>query len=52
MRFIPLEKIKGNEVLAVSIPGPNMQTLVRKGSQLTERLIKRIIQSGVHSVYI
>lgn len=52
MRFIPVTHLKGEEVIAINISNANMQILVRKGSKLSQKMISRIRQYGIHSVYI
>lgn len=52
MRFIPVSQLKGDEILAVNIKNANMQVLIRKGTQLSKKMVDRIKKYGVHSVYI
>lgn len=52
MRFVPINYLKGNEILAVNITNSNMQTLVRDGTILTQKIISRIKNYGVKSLYI
>lgn len=52
MRFIPVDYLSGTETLAVNIINAKMQILVRKGAILSDAIIRRIKQYGIHSVYI
>lgn len=52
MRFVPLDELKGNEILGVNVINGNMQILVQAGTRLNTRLIDRIRKYGIQSVYI
>ena len=52
MRFVPISYLKGNEILAANVTNTNMQTLVKEGTVLTQRIISRIKNYGVKSLYI
>lgn len=52
MRFIPIDELKADEILAVNVVNGKMQTLVSQGAKLTTSLINRIKKYGVSSVYI
>lgn len=52
MRFIPIDYLHGNEVIAVNILNANLHILVRKGTALSHKMIDRIKDYGIQSVYI
>lgn len=52
MRFIPVDYLHGNEIIAVNIINANLQILIRKGTTLTHKMIERIKIYGIQSVYI
>ena len=52
MRFIPVDHLTGQEILAVNIINSSMQILVREGALLSNTIVKRIKKYGIHSVYI
>lgn len=52
MRFVPIKHLEGTETLAVNITTAKQQTLVRKGTVLTEKIIGRIKRYGIQSVYV
>jgi len=52
MRFLPVSHLKGNETLAVNIFSSNLQILVREGATLSPKMISRLKQYGIRSVYV
>ncbi len=52
MRFIPIDMLKGDEILGVSIINANNQVLMQEGTKLTDSYINRIRNHGIQSVYI
>ena len=42
MRFIPIDMLKGNEVLGVSIINANNQVLMQEGTKLTDSYVNRM----------
>lgn len=52
MRFLPIDFLQGDETLAVNIFNSDMQILVRQGATLSEKIIKRLKNNGIQSVYV
>lgn len=52
MRQIPVKYLKGDEVLAATLTNSKMQTLIKKDTLLTPKIIERIRKYGIQSVYI
>lgn len=52
MRLVPIECVKNNSILARDIYGYNGDILLTSGSVLTDKIIKRIKDLGIFSIYI
>ena len=52
MRFVPLSQLVGGERLANDLINSSMQVLMRKGTILTEKMIRRLKGCGIQSTYI
>jgi len=52
MRYIPIRELKGNEILGATLTNAKMQTLAKKGTLLTPKIIDRISRYGIQSVYV
>lgn len=52
MRYMPVQHLVGDEILAATLTNAKMQTLIKEGTVLTSKIIDRIKRYGVQSLYI
>jgi len=52
MRVVPINCIKANSVLAKTIYNKRGNVLLKKGVELTESLLEKILENGIQMVYI